>query len=430
MEEQNKIVLAHREVISKINAANEIKDLPKVGLSELNKKLLRAVNANSFKKDYKVSDIKELTEAYVANKPITTKEAIIKKLVEDTSLSDEDKQKMRKQLADSLFDDISINFVVDEMSAKEARKLQIYKTKHEETMDAIKKANRISELPTGLTSSLVNGYLKGNTTIYSNDDRITTDDLKLLTNLLLEGHKWEEDIVKEEVKKITTAKYPEKEDAFELLYSKLSKLPRTYYFVEEIKYSQSRQTEFIGRGSSNVNVYFVPNSKSPSEGGRFYNCYINRVGQLDLSKILPLNLDEIVKPDTDIDEVEEIVQKVDPTFKVAGAIILNKDETIGDVSVFRPNDGKVGVTPEEKERIEKIDNLDAEIDEKTAKVSSLDKEIEEKTTKSNYMNAKMKQVLLDYEKKALALQAELMKNISELKLEAGLEDSPEGKGLK
>lgn len=430
MEEQKDVRLIHREMMGKINSAVEIKDLPKVGLSELNKKLLKGFNANSFKKDFKANDIKELTDAYIANKPLSDKEKIIKKIVATTSFSDDDQQKMRTQIIDNLFDDMSINFVVDEMSAKEAKKLSIYKTKHDETMDAISKANRISELPQGLTSSLVNGYLKGNTTIYPNDDRVTTEDLKPLTNLLLENHKWDEDIVKEEVKKITTERYPEKEDAFELLYSKLSKLPRTYYFVEEIKYSQSRQTEFIGRGSSNVNVYFVPNSKSPSEGGRFYNCYINRVGQLDLSKILPLNLDEIVKPDTDIDEVEEMVKKVDPTFKAAGAIILNKDETIGDVSIFRPNDGKVGVSPEEKERMDQIDNLDTQIDEKKNISTSLDKEIEEKTKKSSDIEAKMKKVLLDYEKKALALQMELMKSISELKTDAGLEDSPEGKGLK
>lgn len=431
MGDQNENRLVHREMIAKINSALNIKDLPKVGLSELTKKILRAVNANSFKKDFKASDLKELTEAYILNKSIADKEKIIKKLVEATSFSDDDQQKMRTQIADSLFDDVSINYVVDEISAKEARKLQIYKIKHEETMDIISKANRISELPQGLTSSLINKYLNGNTTIYSNDNRITTEDLRTITNLLIEGHKWEDEEIKQEVKRISTEKYPEKEDAYELLFKKLSKLPRTYYYVEEINYSQKRQTEFIGRGSSNVNVYFVPNSKSPSEGGRFYNCYINRVGQLDLSKILPLNLDDIVSPDTDIDEVEEIVKKVDPTFKAAGAIILNKDETIGDVSIFRPNDGKVGVSPEEKERMDKIDNLDSQINEKQNLSTSLDKEINEKTKISHDIEAKMRQALLDYEKKALELQMEFMKNISELKAEAGLENqSPEGKGLK
>lgn len=430
--EKEENLLFHRDMISKITSATEIKDIPKVGLSELNKKILKAFNFNAYKSDFKVSDLKELSDAYLRNDFARNKEAIVKKIVNEQSLSDEEKIDMKSQILEALYGDESINFTVDEINAKEAQKLKIYKTKHEETMDAISKATRISELPQGLTSSLVSGYLRGNTTIYPNEDKITTEDLKSLTSLLMGNHKWKEQEVIDEVKRITALRYPDKTDAFDLLYNKFKALPRTYYFVEEAKYSQSRQVEFIGRGSSNVNVYFVPNSKSPVEGGRFYNCYINRVGKLDLSEILPLNLDEIVSPDTDIDEVEKIVQKVDPTFKTAGAIILNKDETIGDVSIFKPNDGKVGVSPEEKERIEKIDNLDTEINEKTEKVSSLDKEIEEKSKKSTDMDAKMKKILLDYEKKALALQAELMKNISELKLEAGLDtdpQSPKGKGL-
>ena len=426
----------HRDIISKINSATEIKDLPKVGLSELNKKIVKAVNSNSYKSDFKSSDLKELTDAYLTNSLVSKKETIIKKIVDSLSLSEEDKIDMKNQIVETLFSDESINYVVDEINAKESKKLKIYKTKHEEIMENIKRANRISELPQGLTISAITSYLSGNATIYTSDNRITSEDLKTLSDLLLNNHKWEDQEVIDEIKKITSSRYPDKTDAFDLLYSKFKALPKTKYIVEEVRYSQERQVEFIGRGSSNVNVYFVPNSKSPEEGGRFYNCYINRVGKLDLSTILPLNLDEIVSPDTDIDEVEEIVQKVDPTFKTAGAIILNRDETIGDVSIFRPNDGKVGVSLEEKERIEKIDNLDAEIDDKKTKVESLDKEIEEKTNRSNELEAKMKKVLLDYEKKALALQAELMRSISELKLDAGIDNegldsqSPEGKGLK
>ena len=78
--------------------------------------------------------------------------------------------------------------------------------------------------------------------------------------------------------------------------------------------------------------------------------YINRVQNLDLSEILPLNLDEIVPPHIDIDSIEWYVREnYDDTFKAAGGIILNRDETIGAVNVFRPNDGKIGITKEEKE---------------------------------------------------------------------------------
>ena len=140
-----------------------------------------------------------------------------------------------------------------------------------------------------------------------------------------------------------------------MLFDKLSKLPKTYYLVDEINYSLARQKEFIGNSCSNVNVYFIPNEKSPIDGGRFYNCYINRVDNLDLSQILPLNLDEIVPPKMDIDSIEWYIQeKYDDTFKIAGGIILNKDETIGNVNVFRPNDGKIGITLEEKQKMDQI----------------------------------------------------------------------------
>lgn len=423
--EQEENLAAHEQVMEEIKSAYEIKDLPRVGIAELNKKLVRAVNDNDFVDDIKASDIKELTNAYIKEFTELEKEEIVKKIVSKYNLQMEDQIYMKDQIMSALSFDETIKYLTEEIIAKDKRRLEIYKIKHDEIMDAISKANRISELPPNLTISSLNGYLRGNTTIYTNEDKISTDDLRDLTDLLMGDHKWEEQEVIDEVKKIAQQAYPDREDAFELLYTKFTALPKTYYLVEEIKYSQSRQTEFIGRGSSNVNVYFVPNTKGPLDGGRFYNCYINRVGNLDLSEILPLDLSEIVEEDTDIDEIERIVQQVDPTFKAAGGIILNKDETIGNISIFKPNDGTVGVSPEEKEKMDTINDLDVQIDEKKTVVESLDKEIKEKEEKSNEVNAKMKQILLNYEKKALALQMELMTSISSLKADAGLDS--EGK---
>ena len=157
------------------------------------------------------------------------------------------------------------------------------------------------------------------------------------------------------------------------------------------------------------------------DGGRFYNCYINRVGNLDLSQILPLDLDSIVPPEMDIDSVEWYVQEYfDPTFKTAGGIILNRDETIGNVSVFRPNDGTVGVSPEEKEKIDEIENLDVQIEEKRKILESLNGEIESKEKMSQDVESRMQQILTIYEQKALALQMELISNITALKSDIGM----------
>lgn len=414
--------IAHKQILKYINSAFEIKDLPKVGLSELNKKLLRAVNDNDFVNNIKTSDIKELTEAFLKQYTYMDIEDIVESIISKYDLSEADKKLMKEQILGSLIQDETIEYTVEEIVLKEKRKIQIYKINHEEIMDMIKNAHRISQLPPNLTISTVNSYLNGNTTIYTNDDRITAEDLKTLTDLLMDGYKWEDEVVISEVKKIALSKYPDKNDAFALLYNKLSVLPKTYYLIEEVKYSQERQTEFIGRGSSNVNVYFIPNNKSPLDGGRFYNCYINRVGNLDLSQILPLNLDSIVPTEMDIDSVEWYVQEhFDPTFKTAGGIILNKDETIGNVSVFRPNDGTVGISPEEKEKMDEIDNLDVQIEEKRRIFESLNREIEVKEKQSQDVENRMQQILTAYEQKALALQMELLSNISDLKNEIGID---------
>lgn len=423
----------HKQMIKDINSSFEIKDLPKVGLSELNKKLLRAVNDNDFITNIKTSEIKDLTDAYLEHYTYLEIEAVIEKIVSRFDLSLSEKDLMKEQILGSLMLDETIEYTIEEMALKEKRKIQIYKLNHEETMEMIKEAHRISQLPPNLTISTINSYLNGNTTIYTNDDRIIAEDLKHLTELLMDGYKWEDEIIISEVKKIVSNKYPEKEDAFELLYNKLSSLPKTYYLVEEVKYSQERQTEFIGRGSSNVNVYFIPNNKSPLDGGRFYNCYINRVDNLDLSQILPLDLDSIVPPEMDIDSVEWYVQEhFDPTFKTAGGIILNRDETIGNVSVFRPNDGKVGVSPEEKEKMDEIDDLNKQIEEKKKTLELLDTEIESKQKQSQNVENRLEQILTSYEQKALELQTELLANINSLKNDLGTSlktDDNKRKGL-
>lgn len=421
----------HDNIMKEIRQAFEIKDLPKVGLSELNKKLLKAVNDNDFNRNFKISDIKELTDIYLSDSTYREIEETVEKLCLKEDLSAEEKLLMKEQILGSLLTDETIEYVIEEIHSKENRKRFIYKNDHDERMEIIKQARRISQLPPNLTFSSLTGYLNGNTTIYTNDDRIKAEDLKHLTELLLDGYKWEHEPIIEELHNIINNVYPDKDDAFDLLFNKLSNLPKTYYLVDEINYSLSRQREFIGNNCSNVNVYFIPNDKSPIDGGRFYNCYINRIENLDLSQILPSDLDEIDSPTMDSDSVEWYVQEnYDSTFKIAGGIILNKDETIGAVNVFRPNDGTVGVSPEEKAKMDAIADLDKQIEVKQEELSKLETELKEKEQKSSEVENGIKQLLQNYEKKALELQMELLKSISELKNSLGYEEEEKGKELK
>ena len=406
----------HEDNMRTIQIALEVKDLPKVGVGELNRRLVRAINDNDFNTNIKASEITQLTNAYLKGYSDYDKDRIIEEICQLQDLTLDEKILLKEQIINAILMDETIGYIIEEIFAKEKRKLFIYGYEHQLTMEAIKQARRISQLPPNLTFSTLTSYLNGNTTIYTNDNRIKAEDLKTLTQLLLDGYKWEDDVITVEINKIVSIRYPDKEDAANLLLNKLSKLPKTYYFVEEINYSLTRQKEFIGNRCSNVNVYFIPNSKSPIDGGRFYNCYINRVDNLDLSQILPLNLDEIVPPKMDIDSIEWYVQEYfDDTFKAAGGIILNKDETIGNVNVFRPNDGKVGVSIEEKEKLSKIEDLDKQIVERQERLDRVVEQVKIKEEQTVKVEDKIRKIIVAYEKKMLSLQMEMLKSIENLK---------------
>ena len=391
----------HEEIMKQINNSYDIRDLPNVGLGDLNKNILRNANNNSVKKRFKVSELSDITNVYLNNNGVGLPDYIIK-LLEKQDLSNEEKRTLFEEMLKNFISDKNLGYIASEINSKEKRKLFIYKYDHEETMDNIKDAKRISQLPQNLSISTLTSYLLGNSTIYTNDNRFKSENLKYLTNLLLEGKKFDDDIVIEEIKNITNKLYPEKEDAYVLLINKFKSLPKTNYLVEEINYSLEKQKIFIKNCSSNVNVYLIPNEKSPIDGGKFFNVYINRVDNLNLDDILPEDLSKISSPKMDIDSVEWYVQEnFDPTFKLVGGIITNKDETIGNVNVFRPNDGKVGVSREEKEKINKIDDLD--------------KEIEEKEKTSEYIEEQMNQIINEYEKKALELQKQMLEQMVTLR---------------
>ena len=355
----------HNENMKQIKSAFELKDLPKVGMGTLNGKIMKATK-NDFIERFSIEQIREISEMLMSGNSEEEIEEKIFNICQTYGFDEEQTNLMYQQIESQFFLDKTIGYTIEEITEKEKRVLQIYKMDHEETMENIKNARRISEMPPTLTESTLTGYLSGNTTIYPKGDKISTTDLKDVTTLLIQGKDFSSYEVEEALRKIAEKYYPEKtEEALRLLKEKLEKLPRTQYLVEEINYSNERQEEFIGRQCSNVNVYFVPNPKSPIEGGRFYNCYINRVKNLDLGKLLPedvLDLDKVVPKGMDVDSIEWYIQEhYDDTFKAAGGIILNRDETIGNVNVFRPSGGPVGITPEENEQRKQLQELSKEV---------------------------------------------------------------------
>lgn len=355
----------HNENMKQIKSAFELKDLPKVGIGTLNGKIMKATK-NDFIERFSIEQIREISEMLMSGNSEEEIEEKIFNICQTYGFDKEQTNLMYQQIESQFFLDKTIGYTIEEITEKEKRVLQIYKMDHEETMENIKNARRISEMSPNLTESTLTGYLSGNTTIYPKGDKISTTDLKDVTTLLIQGKDFSSYEAEEALRKIAEKYYPEKtEEALRLLKEKLEKLPRTQYLVEEINYSNERQEELIGGQCNNVNVYFVPNPKSPIEGGRFYNCYINRVKNLDLGKLLPedvLDLDKVVPKGMDVDSIEWYIQEYyDDTFKTAGGIILNRDETIGNVNVFRPSGGPVGITPEENKQRKQLQELSKEV---------------------------------------------------------------------
>ena len=414
--ENNNKLEEHNKKMKKISYSYAVKDLPKVGLSELNKELLSCVNSNNFNKNIKTSEIKELTDAYLNKESFEKIKKIIENICNKEEISLKNKTLMKEQIIASLIVNNNIDYIIEEIEKKEKRKPEIYREEHEYIMDSIKESKRISQLPEGLSVSLLTSYLVGNSTIYKNDNRLKSDDIRELVDLLLKGYSFDGETTKKEIDNICKKIYSDKEDASELLLNKFKNLPKTHYLVEEINYCLKRQKEFITKCSSNVNIYFLPNLKPREAGGKFYNCYLNRADYRDLKKELPLNLNEIIPPNMDMDAVEWYIQEhYDPTFKLSGGIILKMDETIGNVTIFKPNDGKIGVSPIEKEKLDSISDLDSEINSLKKEKELLENEIKKLNEEKNNLNNEMENVFIDYENKAIDLQNQLVENIWNLR---------------
>ena len=347
----------HESIMKRIKDAFELSDLPLVSKGTLNSHI--CASSRNYSQYFKVADIADISDMLIEGKSINEEEIQneLRNRIEEKNPNSDDHD--YAEFYGRLTFGNKLNYLVEEINARDKRMTEIYRENHDETMENIKNARRISQLPPNMSVSTLTGYLSGNTIIYPKVDPISSTKMVDVTKLILEGKTFDDDEVQYELKKLAGDEYPEKaHDAYERLYLKLSALPKTYYLRDEINYVAERQKEFIGRGGSNVNVYLIPNPNSPLEGGRFYNCYINRIDNLDLKEIVPLNLEEIVPKGMDVDAIEWYVQEhYDETFKAAGGIILNKDETIGKVNVFAPSDGRIGITEEQHTKYQELEEV-------------------------------------------------------------------------
>lgn len=362
--EARRYLQEHNKNISLINNANEIDEIPTITKAKLTR-LISDNTKNNYNDKINVKYLSDVADLLLAGVGVNEKLFKYHLLMACKKSSLGNQNNMYEEILPQLLEiETRIKYLVEEINLRDRKISKILELNHEDIMSRIKDAKRISQLPVNLTISTITNYFSGNSIIYPKADKIPSNEFINVANMLLEGKKLDSDEIINELQNITKRYYPYDNKAFELLFDKLSGLPKTYYYVQEINYSKERQKEFIGRSNSNVNVYFVPNPKSPVEGGLFYNVYINRVDNLNLDKIIPLNLEEIVPKGLDVDSLEWYVQEhYDDTFKTAGGIILNKDETIGNVSVFQPSEGKIGVTKEEHSKYQELEEISGKVKE-------------------------------------------------------------------
>ena len=185
-------LINHKNVLKDIEKAYNVKDLPSVGISELNRRIQRSFNNNDFIKNIKVGSFKDVTDAFMAGKSIKDINSLVYNYCDKLNLSKDNRQLMYSQIVSSLNMDKVIRYLSSEIKAKEERKLKIYKINHEDNMQVIKNATRISQLPPNLTESILTLYLSDNIIIFVKGSKISTLDLKKITSLLLSVKKWED----------------------------------------------------------------------------------------------------------------------------------------------------------------------------------------------------------------------------------------------
>lgn len=351
----------YKKTVNEIINTYDEEYLPKIGYGMINRRIASILNNNKWDAKFNNEEINILREAYANN---TLKEKTLL-LYSHKGLD------FANDIYNMIINDDKLKYLDKEYKLVNEQKKTINYNIHENNMEIIHRATRLRQIQDFKEATLTT-YLNGNTTIYTNDDRIKTDDLKYLGSLLLDGYTWESNEVKDEIDTITKSNYPDKADASSLLINKLSKLPKTNYLIEEINAAKKREEEILALDAEASYTYNVEDKKNSKIGGVFVRVYLSSRPDLELQPVI-----DKVK---DLDSLESYVQEhIDPTFAAVGGMILCKDEfnamkdTSRNVTVynFKQNTGKAEIEKEEKEKFDRIQSLDAEILKKETELENI-----------------------------------------------------------
>ncbi len=88
-------------------------------------------------------------------------------------------------------------------------------------------------------------------------------------------------------------------------------------------------------------------------GGDWYSCFTS-CGEVKISKE---TISKLVKSSLSIKEIEKACQKIDPTFKLSGSIILKRGTPFENASVYIEDDGTIKDDSNDHEYKEELDEL-------------------------------------------------------------------------
>lgn len=88
-------------------------------------------------------------------------------------------------------------------------------------------------------------------------------------------------------------------------------------------------------------------------GGDWYSCFTSS-GEVKISKE---TIAKLVKSSLSIKEIEKACQKIDPTFKLSGSIILKRGTPFGNANVYIEDDGRNNDEVEDNEYRDELEEL-------------------------------------------------------------------------
>ena len=367
----------HYKIMEAINHATTIKELDSITRFDLDE-ILDAATKNEFVDNIPKSILENYIQAVYSNdiEKINNEIRMICNYFENKVNNEYDFNLMLDEITSNTFAEAkNISYAIDEESLYNDRVKSIYLNEHLAVLEKINGATSLSKLPKNLNDSKICEYLAINSHV--KNKTFKSEDFKELVEMLLNGEKIDSDLSKDCLRKILKdGNYAEtrrqRDKLIDRLTSDYVNLNRLDYFIEEVNLCRQREQEFTTEKVIDVELYIVLTPNSPKNGGKHYTVFKNEVNyDLYDNKVSNLDIGSLAATSSSLDELEEKGQKISPTFKKVGGLVLKSNERIklpsdGNIKFYRDEVGKQLVSTERKEKIKELLSAQQELEEALA----------------------------------------------------------------